>query len=93
MLLIGVPWGSALVCCFPIRTGPAYLAQPDDDVGLKSSLIEAANRMSRSLDATSGVSLIKTLVAIVQRIVVHQDSIEIQVLRSAILRHLLDQEP
>jgi hypothetical protein len=70
----------------------SYLAQPDDDVGFKSVLIEAAERMSRSLDAASAVSLGETLVAIVQRIVVHQDSIEIQMLRSAILRHLLGQE-
>jgi hypothetical protein len=69
-----------------------YLSQPDDDVGSKSALIDAAEQVSRSLDATSGFSLIKTLVAIVQRIVVHQDSIEIQMLRSAILRHLLGQQ-
>jgi DNA invertase Pin-like site-specific DNA recombinase len=69
-----------------------YLAQPDDDVRSKSTLIEAAERLSRSQDAASGVSLSETLVAIVQRIVVHQDSIEIQVLRSAILRHLFGQE-
>ena len=48
--------------------------------------------MSRSLDAASAASLSETLVAIVQRIVVHQDSIEIQMLRSAILRHLFGQE-
>jgi len=69
-----------------------YLSQPDGDVRSKSTLIEAAERLSRSLDAASGVSLSETLVAIVQRIVVHQDSIEIQMLRSAVLRHLFGQE-
>ncbi len=67
----------------------SYLSQPDDDVASKSALIEAAERMSRSLDAASVTALRETLVAIVQRIVIHQDMIEIQMLRSTILRHLL----
>jgi site-specific DNA recombinase len=70
----------------------SYLAEPDDGVGSKSVLMEAAERMSRNLDAASAASLSETLAAIVQRIVVHQDSIEIQMLRSAILRHLLDEK-
>ena len=66
-----------------------YLAQPADDVQSKSTLIEAAERISISLDASSALTLSETLAAVVHRIVVHQDSIEIQMLRSAILRYLL----
>ena len=64
------------------------LAQADDDLSITRTLIESAADSAKRLDGNSPSGLSELLAAIVLRILVHQDSVDIQINREK-LRALL----
>lgn len=65
------------------------LAQEGDDLGATRTLIRAAAGYAKLLEGNSPSSLSETLAAILTRILVHADSIDIQINRTKFRAHLL----
>lgn len=68
------------------------LAQSEDDLGTTRALVESAAEYAMLLEGNSPSSLSETLGAILARIVVHQDSVEIQLNKAKVRAQLLGSE-
>ncbi len=65
------------------------LAHPHDDIGITHALIESAADYSKRLESNSTSNLSEILEAIVGRILVHQNSVEIQLDRAKLRAQLV----